>query len=359
MQQDNEIIFEDLHGVQDEQSVTVDLDADSKDDGIERTPAEQAADDDAGNDDDIKVGDIVSDDESDDDDAALADASRDSEDDEYSKKVKARIERERRAKRKEAKRADSAEAERDYWRDQAQQIAKDNASRSKDQLKKTIEQADSAIESAEAELESAIENGNTSAQVKLTSKLTDLKAEKIQAEISLNDLPETGEIPPFDGKVPAQRPDKSLADKWVDDRGDWYGQRGFERETRLANRIDREVFADGFDPKTPEYFEELDKRLKKKIPKAYEDIDALDADADDDNAGDEGDTKRGKRRRSPVAPVDGADTRDRRQRQRSSKVELTEEDFANMRRFNLDPNNPEVLKEYARNKAETLSGGQS
>lgn len=343
MGQENEIVFEDLHGIPDEENVTVDLDAELKDDGIERTPAAQAVDDDGEDDDDIKVGDIVPDDDSGDDDSALFDASKDGEDDAYSKKVKARIDRERRATKK-------ARDEADYWRDQAEKLAKDTASASKDQLKKTIEQATSAIESAEADLERAIEDGNTKDQVKLTSKLTDLKAEKIQAEVRLNDLPETGEIPPYDGKVAPKRSSKSLADKWVEDRGDWYSQKGFERQTRIANRIDKEVFADGYDPKTPEYFEELDKRLKEKMPDMYDDL-------DDDNRDDKQQQGR-QRRRSPVAPVDGADTRDRSQRQRSSKVELTDQDFANMRRFNLDPNNPEVLKEYARNKRETLNGGR-
>ena len=35
---------------------------------------------------------------------------------------------------------------------------------------------------------------------------------------------------------------------------------------------------------------------------------------------------------------------------RSSRVTLTREDYANMRTYGLDPSDPEVLKEYARNK---------
>ena len=45
MGQENEIVFEDLHGIVEDESVTVDLDAATKDDGISRAPAVQAADD--------------------------------------------------------------------------------------------------------------------------------------------------------------------------------------------------------------------------------------------------------------------------------------------------------------------------
>jgi hypothetical protein len=126
----------------------------------------------------------------------------------------------------------------------------------------------------------------------------------------------------------------------MDGHSDWYGARGFERQTRLANRIDKEVFADGFRPDSDDYFEELDKRIKKKEPNLFDDVTADDADDD----------TKGKRPTSPVAGVETTGVR--RQRTSGSKVELTEDDFANMRRFNLDPSDPEVLKEYARNKRE-------
>lgn len=344
MAQENEIVFEDLHGVNEDEPVTVDLDAATKDDGITRAPAEQAADDVAGEDDDYEFDGLRSapKDDSEEPPAEPQEdepkvASSDSEDDDYSKKVKARIERERRAKRK-------AQDEASYWREQAESLAKDTSSRAKDGLKRDIEQADSAIERTLADLDSAIEAGNTKDQVKLTNELTDLKAKKFGAEASLNDLPESGNLQPFDGKVSsAKEKDLSQADKWMDDRSDWYRATGFERQTRAANRLDKEVYNAGFDPNTPEYFEELDKRLKAQFPDLYDEIDTT---AEDDPP---------KRRatRTPVTPVGGNDTP--RQRTSGSKVELGEADFANMRRFGLNTNDPNVLKEYARNKREAES----
>lgn len=342
MGHENEIVFEDLHGVNEDDPVTVDLDAATKDDGITRTPAEQAADVDDVNDDDYQFDGLRSapiDDESADpqEDEKVA-ASSDGEDDDYSKKVKARIDRERRAKRK-------AQDEASYWREQAETLAKDTSSQAKETLKRDIEQVDSAIEQTLASLDSAIEEGKTKDQVRLTNELTDLKARKFGAEANLNDLPEGGNLQPFDGKVsPSTAKDLSEADKWMGDRSDWYKAAGFERQTRAANRIDKEVFNAGYDPNTPEYFEELDKRLKVTFPELYDEADTL---ADDE-------PPPRKATRSPVTPVGGNDTR--RQRTSGSKVELGEADFANMRRFGLNTNDPNVLKEYARNKREADQG---
>jgi hypothetical protein len=340
---ENEIVFEDLRGVHEEKPVTIDLDADTKGDGITRTPAGQAADDDAGNDDALKIDDLRSgDDDPLPEDDKKKSASSDSVDDDYSKKVKARIQRATRATKSERDRGD-------YWENEAKRLAKDSYDRDKSSAETIIAQADTQIATTQDQLKTAIEDGKTDDQVRLTSQLTDQKAAKIQAAFSLDNLSPDGNVQPFSGKVTTKKSDDpSIADDWMESRSDWYGAKGFERQTRLANRIDKEVHADEFDPSTEEYFEELDRRIKAKEPGLYDDTKG-----DDDHAGDK---SRG-RRRSPVAGVDRG-TEGHRSSRRGNKVELGEEDFANMRRFHLDPNDPEVLKEYARNKQESDLGDQ-
>jgi hypothetical protein len=339
MGQENEIVFEDLHGLNEEQPVEVDLDAATKDDGISLAPTEQVVDDVAVDDDSVEFSGLRDADAS---PAPLEDdaASTGSEDDDYSKKVKARIQRATRGEKK-------AKKEADYWKGQAENLAKQQSVQGKETLENRVEQAKGKIESTLTQLDAAIEGGNTKEQVRLTNDLTDLKAEQIQSEILLGDLSESGNLQPFSDKVTDTSTDQSLADKWTEERSDWYKRDGFERQTRVANRIDREVFQDGYDPKTPEYFEELDRRMKEKEPTLFDDA------ADDDGTT----TKRQRPKRSPVAPIGGADGG--RQRSKSSKIKLGEQDFANMRRFGLNPNDPEVLKEYARNKRETLQGANS
>ena len=333
---ENEIVFEDLHGLNEDKPVEVDLDAGTKDDGITRAPAAQAADDVVVEDDGIVISGLRDADAS---PASVDDeaASNASEDDEYSKKVKARIQRATRGEKK-------AKQEADYWKGQAETLAQQQSTTSKEALERNVEQATTGITTTLTDLERAVEDGNTKEQVRLTEQLTDQKAEKIRSEISLQDLSESGNLQPFSDKVDVDSANESLADKWTEGKSDWYKRDGFERQTRVANRIDREVFQDGFDPKTQEYFDELDLRLKEKLPDLFDDV---------------ADSSAGKPRpkRSPVAPVGGADSS--RQRSKNSKVQLGEEDFANMRRFGLNPNDPEVLKEYARNKRETLQGANS
>lgn len=330
MGNENEIIFEDLRGVVEERPMTVDLDNDLKEEGI--TPGKE------------RKQELEPEDDEPDDLSASEEEEEPQEEEEeedYSKRVKARIEREARAKRAAKAEAETAMAERDYWKAQAANLHKQSFSQAEVQLKRSVEEAEAALKVLDVELEAAIENGNTKDQVRLTNKLTDLKAQKITAEIGLRDLPKDGEIPPFDGKVTPRSPKQpSKADKWMDSRNDWYGKKGFERQTRLANMIDKEVFSAGYDPATDEYFEELDRRIKVKEPTLYDDL------LDDSN------TQRTTKRplRSPVAAVDGGNAGV--QRKSGNKVELTEADFRNMKRFNLDTKDPNVLKEYARNKRE-------
>jgi len=226
----------------------------------------------------------------------------------------------------------------------------DSYNSEKKDAERTIERADSAIESTQAELEEAIEGGKTKDQVRLTTRLTDLKADKVKAEFALDALPPDGNVQPFSGKVSSttDKDSPTKAEDWMSEQSDWYGARGFERQTRLANRIDKEVVADGYDPDTDEYFEELTSRIKEKEPTLFDDGDDAGDDIDD-----KPDKTRGKKK-SPVAPVDGAEGS--RRRTSGNKVELGERDFAVMREFNLDPNDPEVLKEFARNKQEAEAG---
>lgn len=356
MVREHEIVFEDLHGSNEDEPITIDLDAGSKDDGITRSPTGQVAVDDDRDDDSIRIDNLRSADRNDgerpkpeadakddDDDAAI----KAGEDDVYSKKVKARIDREARAKRKERERAD-------YWESQARKFAKDQFERERATTKSRIEQTVSAIEDTQTQLEKAIEDGQTKDQVRLTARLTDLKADKVMAEASLDNLSPDGNVQPFSGNVDGTgKPNQSLADGWTEEHSDWYGARGFERQTRLANRLDKEVFEDGYDPKSPDYFEELNRRIKEKEPKLFE---ALESSADDTGKDDK-DDKPDKRRGKPVvAPVGGNENS--RQRTSSSRVELTEDDFRTMRQFNLDTNDPEVLKEFARNKREAEQGAR-
>jgi len=331
----HEIVFEDLRGSPDEGVVQVDLDKEDERFGIKRL--EQ--DDPKGKaEPDGRAGDGE---EADEADAAKAkpmigrdddeEQGSDESDDDYSERVRKRIDRERKAKQKAAE-------ERDYWKQKADEMSQQLAESRRVTSERTVKAIDDQISATEKALEDAIESGKTSDQVRLTSKLTDLKAERITTLLNKEDdsSTETVERNGEAGKVADKRSETNpLVTKWVKSNADWYGKRGFERQTRLANRIDREVYEDGFSPTDPDYFEELDRRLKDKVPELFD-----------------SDQPRERRPiRSPVAPLGGAED-ERPIRRSGNKVEITGEDRETMIRFGLDPNDPEALREFARNKRE-------
>ena len=335
----DEIVFEDLHGVTDEESGTLEIDLDAKDDtGITRRARTSTDEGTPTGDEDFDAIDYGSGKTPRADDGD--DGNKGDEDtqprDKFSKKFEDRLERERRAKRREAKARADAEAENARLR---AQLKKAKSSGGSDK----IADLDRQVADIEAQLEQAIEKGETKEHVRLTSQLTDLKAEKIAARYTADDDSDD------DLGEPAARtsasPRNELVGEWKDTHSDWYGRGGFERQTRLANRIDREVFADGYSPDDEEYYEELNRRLQEKMPEMF-----------DDDSGSVSRDERGQRRakrdkgRSPVAAADDASRDSAPRKPTGNKVELGPVEFANMRRFGLDPKNPAHVKEYALNK---------
>ncbi len=314
----DEIVFEDLHGNDEPESAVVSFDDEG--DSVDRKVAPDEEFDDINPFSRYAMDDGDDDDEEDDPEGD--DEAEDDDDRSYSRKVRARIDRERKV-------TQEARSEADYWKKKAQGMEAEQASRDKSRYEDAIKTAESRISETEKELSRAIEDGETENQVRLTSQLTDLKAQKIQAEHNLEHWqPPTSHSESRDGSVDAGS--SSKGDEWAEKQADWFGLKGFERQTKTAYRLDREIAGEGYDPGSDEYFEELDKRLRKAHPEVY----------DDEKP------KPKPRKRSTVAPVDGEGRRGRRR----SEVELDEDDFENMRIFGLNPDDPEVLKEYARNK---------
>lgn len=264
------------------------------------------------------------------------------DDDKFSRKFQARLEREQRAKRRERQLREATETENVQLK---RQLAKSTAAATKD----TKESLDRQINAIEQNLEQAIEKADTKLQVRLTSDLTDAKARRIAADYGPAPIPGQDDEPGT-STTPVRA---QLAQEWKDGHSDWYARSGFERHTRIANRIDKEVHAAGFDPSEEDYFEELDKRLKKAIPDVFDTV----GKTGDDDADSERLLPRSRDKgRSPVAPA-GDGSRTQRQVVQTGKVELNEDDFVSMRKFGLDPNDPAVLKEFAKNRRQLLAGG--
>ena len=58
------------------------------------------------------------------------------------------------------------------------------------------------------------------------------------------------------------------ANKWLE-RNNWYDPNGRDEDSAITAKIDERLAADGWNPTTPQYWEELDSRLKKYLPHRY------------------------------------------------------------------------------------------
>ena len=61
-----------------------------------------------------------------------------------------------------------------------------------------------------------------------------------------------------------------LAAQWVK-KNSWYDPSGSDADSRIAKKIDELMVAQRWDPKDPDYWDELDSRLQKELPHRYND----------------------------------------------------------------------------------------
>lgn len=62
---------------------------------------------------------------------------------------------------------------------------------------------------------------------------------------------------------------KTYAERWLSE-NKWYDVSGKDEDSRIVKRIDDEIAAEGFNPNTPQYWDELTSRVKKSLPKRFE-----------------------------------------------------------------------------------------
>jgi hypothetical protein len=61
---------------------------------------------------------------------------------------------------------------------------------------------------------------------------------------------------------------KLAAETWLE-RNKWYDPTATDADSRIALTVDQTLAAEGWNPKTPQYWDELDARLKKYLPHRY------------------------------------------------------------------------------------------
>ena len=191
----------------------------------------------------------------------------DSKLEEYSKGVQSRIAKLTR-KMREAERREGAAIEYaqalEYQRKQDQSQFKKMDTDYWSRFEKNVK---TGMESAQKELASAIESGDAAAQVEANKRIATLafenakleqkKSEPVEEERPPQQLSDGGRLPQ---QTPQELPDPDpKAEEWAS-KNTWFGKD--RAMTFTAFEIHKELVNEGFDPKSDDYYKEVDKRIR-------------------------------------------------------------------------------------------------
>ena len=191
----------------------------------------------------------------------------DSKLEEYSKGVQSRIAKLTR-KMREAERREQAATE--YAQALEQQRKTDQKTFKKmdtDYWSRFEKNVKTGMESAQKELASAIESGDATAQVEANkriaalafenAKLEQRKSEPVEEERPVQQLSDGGRLPQ---QTPQELPEPDpKAEEWAS-RNTWFGKD--RAMTFTAFEIHKDLVNEGFDPKSDDYYKEVDKRIR-------------------------------------------------------------------------------------------------
>ncbi len=203
---------------------------------------------------------------------------KDSELEEYSKGVQSRISKltrkMREAERREAAALDYAKAVEYKRREMESQFVKRDSAYNK----KLEESVKTGMEAAQKELAAAFESGNAQAQVEANKRIASLAFENAKLQQAKENAPEVEEPrqkPQLSDeqylprRTPNELPDPDpRAEDWAA-RNRWFGQD--RAMTFTAFEIHKDlVEKEGFDPKSNDYYKEVDRRIRLDFPHKFD-----------------------------------------------------------------------------------------
>ena len=198
----------------------------------------------------------------------------DEELEDYSKGVQARIakltRKMREAERREKAATDYAKAVEEKRQALEKRFEKTDA----DYLKKFESSISTGMEAAQKELAAAIENGDAQAQVEANKRIATLAFEnaKLATAKEGREAKQTtqAEKPVQLSDGPTEMPSEPAPDPKAEDwasRNSWFGQD--RAMTYTAFEIHKDLVNEGFDPKSDDYYAEVDKRIKVDFPHKF------------------------------------------------------------------------------------------
>jgi hypothetical protein len=190
------------------------------------------------------------------------------------------------------------------------------------------------LESLQAQLKNAIEDDDAAAIVDIQSKMMQANMEYASVAYEYDNTPEEYQAPPKQQKQPEASP---YALEWIDEHPEFNQDEEFHA---AALGVNAKLLKLGFDPESPEFYEELDKRLSKRWNEYYDisDSDVVQYKEDDESNDSESDdipqTVAGASR-TPTGSTSGVKAQSGRKRKNT--VILTESDQILCQKWGIDP----------------------
>ena len=241
----------------------------------------------------------------------------------YSQNVQTRIKELTHARHDERRKAEAALREKQELERLTQQLLEEN-----NNLKKNVNTGreiivSSAREKAEADLVLARKQYKEAQEAYDTDAIIAAQEALAEAKWKIENLKNYRATPLQEDKTPVQsqprqtqtvQPDeKSL--RWQA-RNQWFGSNGFEEVTSYALGLHQKLVNSGTDPRSDEYYEQIDSRVRSKFPEVFGEPEQKSAPA-------------AKRPSTVVAPASRSTG--------VKKVQLTPTQAALVKKFNLDP----------------------
>lgn len=136
------------------------------------------------------------------------------------------------------------------------------------QIDRHIEDEATRVEYAKMKMTQAAQAGNVAEQVEYMEQFHEAKNRLAQAQMMRQRHLEEAKNPRNNVPTPMAETVQRNASSWLN-KNTWYDPSGKDTDSRIAKIIDSDLAGEGWDPADPEYWDELDNRLKERLPHRY------------------------------------------------------------------------------------------
>lgn len=136
------------------------------------------------------------------------------------------------------------------------------------QIDRLLEDEATRVEYAKMKATQAAQAGNVAEQMEYMEQFHSAKTKLAQVQMLKQRQLEEAKQPRNNVPSPATEVVQQNATEWLHSNR-WYDPSGKDTDSRIAKVIDNALASEGWDPADPEYWDELDNRLKERLPHRY------------------------------------------------------------------------------------------